>query len=111
MHVNRTEPSEAELAAAPSADVYLALSTQHWTTYTLDNYYFDQERYRRIIALVDERVPAVRADFRRRLQQLHGQAGPGDTFRQEIDRMLDQLDPIAQRARAALSRDAFACLP
>ncbi|CAO4375842.1 unnamed protein product [Caenorhabditis nigoni] len=91
---NSTEPSDAELASAPTMEAYFDLKEPRLSSHSLDNTYFFEHNFPPAIEFLDKRVPVIRTVFRCRFEKVRPIDSARVTDRKTIDRMIDEFSNI-----------------
>ncbi|PIC37444.1 hypothetical protein B9Z55_016072 [Caenorhabditis nigoni] len=93
-HYNSTEPSDAELASAPTIEAYFDLKEPRLLSHSLDNTYFFEHNFPPAIEFLDRRVPVIRTIFNCRFSKVRPLDSAGVTDKKTIDRMVDEFSNI-----------------
>lgn len=100
---NSTEPSEDELASAPSIEAYYDLIEPISSVQSLDNQYFFEENITTAIAYIDKRLPSFRSVFRGRFEEMR-LFNDGLIDRKLCDSVRNELLAIHDKIEKAISK-------
>lgn len=102
-HFNDTNPSDSDLASAPTIQAYYDLKEPRSAMRSLDSDYLYEQNLTASIAYLDKRFPSIRKIFRRRFEEIR-QSCVRVLDRKAIDRMIDEFFEVHERVRRAVSR-------
>lgn len=102
-HFNYTDPSESDLASAPTIQAYYDLKEPRSVMRSLDSDYLYEHNLATSIAYLDKRFPSVRKIFRRRFEEIRRSCVRA-LDRKAIDRMIDEYFEVHKRLNTAVWR-------
>ncbi|CAD6196805.1 unnamed protein product [Caenorhabditis auriculariae] len=100
---NNTEPSEADLSAAPTLEAYYDLKEPKDIMRSLDSGWLFEHNVAAGIAYYDKRFPSIRAIFRQKFEKIL-ESHPGPLDRNTIDKLIEEFSTINKELDDAASR-------
>ncbi|KAF1750613.1 hypothetical protein GCK72_017164 [Caenorhabditis remanei] len=102
---NYKEPSREEIAAALTIEEYYELREPRSKMRSLNSTLFFEKNFPPAIAFLDMRMPAIRAIYRLKFEEIRRHHGPkGIADRKEIDRMLEDFRTTSLRIDRAFQQ-------
>ncbi|CAI4231051.1 unnamed protein product [Auanema sp. JU1783] len=99
-----SEPSNEEIAAASTIEVYYTLREPQSEMRSLDSEFFYEKNFPPAIAFMDKRIPAIRTIYRNKFAEIRRSRDSNETIdRKEVDHMIDEFITISLRISDAIS--------
>ncbi|CAI4231238.1 unnamed protein product [Auanema sp. JU1783] len=100
-HFNDTDPSDSDLASAPTIQAYYELKEPRSVMRSLDSDYLYEANLNASISYLDKRFPSIRKIFRRRFEETR-QSRVRVLDRKAIDRMIDEFSKVHEKVSRAV---------
>lgn len=101
-HFNDTDPSDSDLASAPTIQAYYDLKEPRSVMRSLDSDYLYEKNLAASLAYLDDRFPSIRQIFRRRFEEIRQSCVHCVIDRKAVDRMIDGFTEVHDRVSRAV---------